>query len=143
MKGRQDWSWADSHCSNPCASSCCYGCRLQYVNWITVGDLVPPQSLSASKREALAKNLSQWQLDKLPSKMAQIDRLLDEAYPTGTALFYVHCEAGTGLTGHVYAVACLLLPTCMHAPTDFLACRHGPHGRDVRQLLHALAQLHL
>ncbi|EGD76008.1 hypothetical protein PTSG_00716 [Salpingoeca rosetta] len=72
----------------------------QYINWLTVGDVVHPDSLGPKLREKMARNLTNWQLDKLPTRMAEIDQFLGVQRDI-PHIIYIHCEAGMDRTGEM------------------------------------------
>ncbi|EDQ86263.1 uncharacterized protein MONBRDRAFT_28396 [Monosiga brevicollis MX1] len=73
----------------------------EYINWLTVGDVVHPEELPVEARLALARNLSHWQMDKLPQRMGAIDALLNSTTVHGPIVAYIHCEAGMDRTGEM------------------------------------------
>jgi len=73
-----------------------------FINWPLYGDLSSPRIYPLPLREAMAKDLPDWQKDDVPDKISTVQQIFNNKTSVPIVLYY-HCEAGSDRTGEFSA----------------------------------------
>eukprot|EP00761_Pharyngomonas_kirbyi_P011991 gb/GECH01012018.1/.p1 GENE.gb/GECH01012018.1/~~gb/GECH01012018.1/.p1 ORF type:complete len:287 (+),score=37.48 gb/GECH01012018.1/:1-861(+) len=72
----------------------------EFVNWVMIGDLEPPDDVPGWLRKVQAKHIQDWQIDRLHHRIPKLHEMLHTKHDRPRAI-YIHCEAGVDRTGEV------------------------------------------
>lgn len=73
----------------------------EYLEWILVGSVVNPQTISGSEIDAMLRNGSVWKFDQIPERLQTLRNMMMAGPPAGyeALAVYAHCAGGCDRTG--------------------------------------------